>query len=53
MSGRSRTLPFVITADYNSAALTLDGDELSRRFRQPEKQLDLFKVEPSVLTGQL
>nr|MBA2622545.1 putative DNA modification/repair radical SAM protein [Chthoniobacterales bacterium] len=48
-----KVLPFVITADYNSANLSIDRDDLSRRFVQPQKQLDLFPAEPSVVTGQL
>lgn len=48
-----KVLPFVITADYNSATLALDQDDFSSRFRQRDEQLDLFGTEPSVLTGQL
>jgi putative DNA modification/repair radical SAM protein len=48
-----KVLPFVITADYNSANLAIDRDDLSSRFTQKEKQLDLFGFEPSVLSGQL
>ncbi|HEY0368844.1 MAG TPA: putative DNA modification/repair radical SAM protein [Chthoniobacterales bacterium] len=49
-----KVLPFVITADYNSANLALDRADFSRRFTQPHRQLDLFASnEPSVITGQL
>jgi predicted DNA-binding helix-hairpin-helix protein len=48
-----KLLPFVITADYNSAALAVDRSDLDKRFTAPERQLDLFSTEPSVLTGQL
>ncbi len=48
-----KILPFVITADYNSATLALDREDLSQRFAPPARQLDLFSVEPSVLSGQL
>ncbi|MFL6529346.1 MAG: putative DNA modification/repair radical SAM protein [Chthoniobacterales bacterium] len=49
-----KVLPFVITADYNSANLAIDRADLSHRFAQPDRQLDLFtEVEPSVITGQL
>jgi putative DNA modification/repair radical SAM protein len=48
-----KVLPFLITADYNSANLAIDRDDLSQRFVRKEKQLDLFGVEPSVLSGQL
>ena len=44
-----KVLPFVITADYNSANLALDRTDLPQR----ATQLDLFGVESSVLTGQL
>jgi len=46
-------LPFVITADYNPANLGIDRASLRSRFIAPDRQLDLFKMEPSVLTGQL
>lgn len=48
-----KVLPFIITADYNSANLAIDRDDLSRRFTNPDHQPDLFPVEASVLTGQL
>ncbi len=47
-----KVMPFVITADYNSANLAIDRADLAQRIR-PAKQLDLFGVESSVLTGQL
>ncbi len=48
-----KVLPFIVTADYNSANLAIDRDDLALRFQKPVQQLDLFAVEPSVLTGQL
>ncbi|MEP6808914.1 MAG: putative DNA modification/repair radical SAM protein [Chthoniobacterales bacterium] len=48
-----KILPFVITADYNSATLALDSNDLARRLSRPDRQLDLFPTEESVLTGQL
>lgn len=47
-----KVMPFIITADYNSANLAIDRADLAQRIA-PAKQLDLFGVEPSVLTGQL
>ncbi|MDQ6911622.1 MAG: putative DNA modification/repair radical SAM protein [Verrucomicrobiota bacterium] len=47
-----KVMPFVITADCNSANLAIDRADLAQRV-QPAKQLDLFGVESSVLTGQL
>ncbi len=46
-------LPFVLTADYKPANLAADRDDIGKRFVCPDKQLDLFAAEPSVLTGQL
>lgn len=46
-------LPFVITADYKPADMAADRDDIGKRFVRPDKQLDLFAAEPSVLTGQL
>lgn len=43
-----KVLPFVITADYSSQALALDRLE----FAPAQRQLDLFPVEASVITGQ-
>lgn len=48
-----KVLPFIITADHNSANLAIDRDNLVGRFRMPERQLDLFPAESSVMTGQL
>ncbi|MGI9086572.1 MAG: putative DNA modification/repair radical SAM protein [Chthoniobacterales bacterium] len=47
-----KILPFVIMADYNPANLAIDREDLSRRFATPERQLDLFAQDSSVLTGQ-
>ena len=47
-----KVMPFVITADYNSANLALDRSDFSQRFTKPNEQMDLFGVEPSVLSGQ-
>ena len=44
-----KVLPFVITADYNAKALTVDRVTVETA----GSQLDLFPVEPSVITGQL
>jgi putative DNA modification/repair radical SAM protein len=49
----TRVLPFIVTADYNSANLALDRDDLSARVAPAPHQLDLFAPETSVLTGQL
>ncbi|MDQ6765813.1 MAG: putative DNA modification/repair radical SAM protein [Verrucomicrobiota bacterium] len=46
-------LPFVITADYNSAALSIDGSEFEKRFAVRPQQLDLFAASASVVNGQL
>jgi hypothetical protein len=46
-------LPFVIVADHNSAALALDGDRLVQRFKSATRQLDLFDISASAMTGQL
>ncbi len=48
-----KVLAFVIVADYNSASLALDGDQLAQRFAPRDRQMDLFTPEPSVITGQL
>ncbi|MDQ6940849.1 MAG: putative DNA modification/repair radical SAM protein, partial [Verrucomicrobiota bacterium] len=48
-----KVMPFVITADYNSANLAIDRVDLAQRIIPPAKQLALFGVESSVLTGQL
>ena len=49
----SKILPFIITADYNSANLAIDRDDLGDRFVPLPRQLDLFAPEASVLNGQL
>ena len=51
--GLRKVLPFVVTADHNSAALALDGDRPAERFVPPNRQLDLFSAATSALTGQL
>jgi hypothetical protein len=43
----------VITADHNAAAFALDRDGLARRFQPADRQLDLFQVSASAVTGQL
>jgi len=48
-----KVLPFVIVADHNPAALTLDADRLGERVRPPNRQLDLFDTSVSAVTGQL
>ncbi len=49
-----KLLPFVTTAEPNPQTRTLDrADLISSLIVRPEQQLDLFAVEPSVLTGQL
>jgi hypothetical protein len=47
-----KVLPFVVVADHNAAALTVDADRLADKFRPPESQLNLFPDSGSVLTGQ-
>jgi putative DNA modification/repair radical SAM protein len=48
-----KVLPFVVVADHNAAALSLDAERLSDRFRPFNPQLDLFPESVSTLTGQL
>lgn len=49
-----KVLPFVITADYNSANLAIEREDFAQQFVRPNCQLDLFsEAEPSVFTGQL
>jgi putative DNA modification/repair radical SAM protein len=48
-----KVLPFVIVADYNSANLAIDRDDLTRHFTGGDRQLDLFTPEASAITGQL
>ncbi|MBA3272322.1 MAG: putative DNA modification/repair radical SAM protein [Chthoniobacterales bacterium] len=47
-----KVLPFVLVADYNSAHLALDRPDFHQQFSPPDRQLDLFASDPSVLTGQ-
>lgn len=49
----NKVLPFIIMADYNSQALRLDRDDVAAKFAPVNRQLDLFPVEASVVTGQL
>ena len=49
----NRVLPFVIVADHNPTALTLDSDKLAAQLTPAPTQLNLFDLKPSVLTGQL
>ena len=48
-----KVLPFIVTADHNSAALALDSDALAGRFVPANRQLDLFSAAASAVTGQL
>jgi predicted DNA-binding helix-hairpin-helix protein len=48
-----KVLPFIITADHNSAARSLDKDGLAQRFVPAGRQLDLFSLAASAVTGQL
>ena len=48
-----KVLPFIVTANHNSAALGLDGDALAKRFVPANRQLDLFSAAASAVTGQL
>jgi putative DNA modification/repair radical SAM protein len=48
-----KVLPFIVVADHNPAALTLDADRLSEKFRPAENQMNLFPDSVSALTGQL
>ena len=45
--------PFVITADHNPDALSIDRDDLRRRVAPPERQLDLFDVVGSARSGEV
>ncbi len=47
-----KVLPFVITADYNAEALSIDSDNLTMQAAPAPAQLNLFPVERSVITGQ-
>jgi putative DNA modification/repair radical SAM protein len=48
-----KVLPFIVVADHNAAALTVDADQLLERFRPAESQMNLFPDSVSTLTGQL
>jgi putative DNA modification/repair radical SAM protein len=48
-----KVLPFVVTADHNAAALSLDHDRLAGRVVAADRQLDLFQASASASTGQL
>ena len=47
-----KVLPFVVVADHNAAALTVDADRLLEKFRPAESQMNLFPDSVSALTGQ-
>ena len=46
-------LPFVATADENPRTRALERDDLASMLLVRPKQLDLFAIEPSVISGQL
>ncbi len=48
-----KVLPFIITADYNSRALSLDRPDLAGQLTPSQTQLDLFPGDASIITGQL
>lgn len=48
-----KVLPFVITADHNAAALSLDREHLAEALRPKNWQLDLFHTSASAVSGQL
>jgi putative DNA modification/repair radical SAM protein len=48
-----KVLPFVVVADHNAAALNVDADQLSEKFRPAESQLNLFAESASAVTGQI
>jgi predicted DNA-binding helix-hairpin-helix protein len=48
-----KVLPFIVVADHNAAALTVDADQLLERFRPAETQMNLFPHSVSTVTGQL
>jgi putative DNA modification/repair radical SAM protein len=48
-----KVLPFIVVADHNAAALTVDADQLLERFRPAESQMNLFPDSVSTVTGQL
>jgi putative DNA modification/repair radical SAM protein len=47
-----KILPFVVVADHNAAALTVDADRVLEKFRPPESQMNLFPDSASSVTGQ-
>ena len=48
-----KVLPFVATADENPRTRALERDDLASMLLVRPKQLDLFAIEPSVISGQL
>jgi putative DNA modification/repair radical SAM protein len=48
-----KVLPFVVVADHNAVALTVDADQLLEKFRPAESQMKLFPDSASSFTGQL
>ena len=48
-----KVLPFVTTADHNSATLALDRDHLPQAVTSTNRQLDLFHASASAVNGQL
>ena len=48
-----KLLPFVTTADENRQTRSLESDDLLASLVVRPKQLSLFAVEPSVISGQL
>lgn len=48
-----KVLPFVTVTDHNPVVMALDGDRLADRFEPANRQLDLFDISASAVTGQL
>ena len=48
-----KVLPFVVVADHNAAAMSLDADRVAERLRPADTQLSLFHDSASAVTGQL
>ena len=48
-----KVMPFIQAADFTPHLLRLDKDAALERLEFPDKQLDLFTPEPSVLSGEL
>jgi putative DNA modification/repair radical SAM protein len=48
-----KVMPFIETSDHHPHRLDLESDKLAERFARPATQLDLFALEPSVITGEL